>query len=96
MPVVLYDLMSEVTQTLNQIEQGDVAAASDLLPLIDAELHRLATYRMKREAGCQMSQPTALVHEAYLRLVGISRKTPGNGRAVVIFSQPRPKRCVEF
>ncbi|QDT05723.1 RNA polymerase sigma factor SigL [Rubripirellula lacrimiformis] len=62
--------MSEVTQILNQIDQGDASAASELLPLVYAELHKLATHRMKRETSDQTLQPTALVHEAYLRLVG--------------------------
>ncbi|SMP59123.1 RNA polymerase, sigma subunit, ECF family [Neorhodopirellula lusitana] len=62
--------MTEVTQILNQIEQGDASAASELLPLVYAELHKLATYRMKRESSDQTLQPTALVHEAYMRLVG--------------------------
>ncbi|MBB3204887.1 RNA polymerase sigma factor (TIGR02999 family) [Rhodopirellula rubra] len=62
--------MSEVTQVLKQIKQGDVAAAADLLPLVYAELRRLAGHRMKSEAAGQTLQPTALVHEAYVRLVG--------------------------
>ncbi len=62
--------MSEVTQILNQIQQGDVAAAADLLPLVYAELRRLAGHKMKSEAAGQTLQPTALVHEAYVRLVG--------------------------
>ncbi|QDS94478.1 RNA polymerase sigma factor SigL [Roseimaritima multifibrata] len=62
--------MTEVTQILNQIEQGDVAAASELLPLVYAELRRLATHRMRRESAEQTLQPTALVHEAYMRLIG--------------------------
>ena len=62
--------MPEVTQILNQIQQGDVAAASRLLPLVYAELRRLATHRMSKEKPGQTLQPTALVHEAYIRLVG--------------------------
>ncbi len=62
--------MSEVTQILNQIQQGDVAAAADLLPLVYAELRRLARHKVKSEAAGQTLQPTALVHEAYVRLVG--------------------------
>lgn len=59
-----------MTQILNQIQRGDTAAAGDLLPLVYAELRRLAGHRMGREKSGQTLQPTALVHEAYLRLVG--------------------------
>lgn len=62
--------MSDVTRILNQIEEGDAAAASELLPLVYAELRRLAGHKMKNEAAWQTLQPTALVHEAYMRLVG--------------------------
>lgn len=62
--------MSEVTQILNQIQQGQVAAAADLLPLVYAELRKLASHRLGKEKLGQTLQPTALVHEAYLRLVG--------------------------
>ncbi|MCU0872076.1 MAG: ECF-type sigma factor [Pirellulaceae bacterium] len=61
--------MAEVTQILHQIQQGNVAAASDLLPLVYAELRRLARYRMRKERPGQTLNPTALVHEAYIRLV---------------------------
>ncbi|MEW4489499.1 ECF-type sigma factor [Thalassoglobus sp. JC818] len=62
--------MSEVTQILEQIQQGHVAAAADLLPLVYAELRQLAGYRLEKEKAGQTLQPTALVHEAYIRLVG--------------------------
>jgi RNA polymerase sigma factor (TIGR02999 family) len=62
--------MPEVTQILNQIQQGNVAAAADLLPLVYAELRRLASHKMNKEKPGQTLQPTALVHEAYMRLVG--------------------------
>ena len=62
--------MSEVTQILEKIEQGDQQAASELLPLVYAELRQLASRKMAQEATAQTLQPTALVHEAYLRLVG--------------------------
>lgn len=61
--------MSEVTRILNQIQEGK-AAGGDLLPLVYAELRRLAGHKMKNEAVGQTLQPTALVHEAYVRLVG--------------------------
>jgi RNA polymerase sigma factor (TIGR02999 family) len=62
--------MSEVTQILDQIQQGNRAAAGDLLPLVYGELRRLAVYRMSKEPPGLTLQPTALVHEAYIRLVG--------------------------
>jgi RNA polymerase sigma factor (TIGR02999 family) len=62
--------MSEVTQILSAIEQGDPKAAEQLLPLVYDELRRLAAHRMARETPGQTLQATALVHEAYLRLVG--------------------------
>jgi RNA polymerase sigma factor (TIGR02999 family) len=63
-------MMSEVTRILSAIEQGDRQAAEDLLPLVYDELRRLAARRLVREKAGQTLQPTALVHEAYLRLVG--------------------------
>jgi RNA polymerase sigma factor (TIGR02999 family) len=61
--------MSEVTRILSAIEQGDPLAAESLLPLVYDELRRLAAQRLARERPGQMLQATALVHEAYLRLV---------------------------
>jgi RNA polymerase sigma factor (TIGR02999 family) len=61
--------MSDVTHILNAIEQGDSHAAEQLLPLVYAELRRLAAERMAQEKPGQTLQATALVHEAYLRLV---------------------------
>ena len=62
--------MNEVTQILQAIEHGDAKAANELLPLVYDELRRLATSKMAREKPGQTLQPTALVHEAWLRLVG--------------------------
>ena len=62
--------MSDVTQVLNAIAQGDPHAAAHLLPLVYDELRRLAAQKMVHEKSGQTLQPTALVHEAYLRLVG--------------------------
>ena len=62
--------MSDVTQILSAIENGDAQAANDLLPLVYGELRRLAAHRMSDEAANNTLQATALVHEAYLRLVG--------------------------
>ena len=62
--------MSEVTQILDQIQQGDPQAAADLLPLVYAELRRLAAAQLGRERPGQTLDATALVHEAYVRLMG--------------------------
>ena len=61
--------MSEVTRILSAIEQGDPQAAAQLLPLVYAELRQLAAHRLARETPGQTLEATALVHEAYLRLV---------------------------
>src|SRR5690349_2799559 len=63
-------LMHEVTELLNAISQGDPRAASQLLPLVYEELRRLAARKLSQEKPGQTLGATALVHEAYLRLVG--------------------------
>jgi len=65
--------MSDVTVILSQIEAGDSSAAEQLLPLVYEELRRLATARMASERADHTLQATALVHEAYLRLVDVER-----------------------
>ncbi len=62
--------MSDVTRILVAIEQGDAKAADELLPLVYEELRRLAAQKMSQEPPGQTLQATALVHEAYIRLVG--------------------------
>ena len=62
--------MTDVTRILNAIEQGTVTAAEELLPLVYEELRNLASRQMSRESPGQTLQATALVHEAYIRLVG--------------------------
>jgi RNA polymerase sigma factor (TIGR02999 family) len=62
--------MSDVTRILDAIGDGDSKAADELLPLVYEELRRLAAHRMSNEAPGQTLQPTALVHEAWLRLTG--------------------------
>src|SRR5277367_2698693 len=62
--------MSDVTRILSAIEQGDPGAAEQLLPLVYDELRKLAARRLAQEKPGQSLQATALVHEAYLRLVG--------------------------
>jgi RNA polymerase sigma factor (TIGR02999 family) len=72
--------MSEVTRILNAIEHGDPDAARQLFPLVYDELRRLAAQKMAREADGQTLQPTALVHEAYLRLVDADQAPHWNSR----------------
>src|SRR4051812_30801400 len=72
--------MSDVTGILSAIEQGDPHAAAQLLPLVYDELRRLAAQRLVREKPGQTLQPTALVHEAYLRLVGADAEVRWNSR----------------
>lgn len=62
--------MNEVTQILHAIGQGDRHAAADLMPLLYDELRKLAAQQLARESAGQTLQPTALVHEAYVRLIG--------------------------
>jgi RNA polymerase sigma factor (TIGR02999 family) len=72
--------MTDVTQILSRIESGDPAAAEALLPLVYDELRRLASLRLAQEKPGQTLQSTALVHEAYLRLVDVEQAQQWNGR----------------
>ena len=72
--------VSDVTRILEAAQNGDPTAAEQLLPLVYEELRRLAAHKMANEAAGQTLQPTALVHEAWLRLVG-NQEQQWNGRA---------------
>ena len=72
--------MSEVTRLLSAVEQGDPHAAERLLPLVYQELRQLAARRLAQEKPDQTLEPTALVHEAYLRLVGPGEAVRWNNR----------------
>ena len=72
--------MSDVTHILSQIESGDPSAADQLLPLVYDELRKLAAARMAQEAPGQTLQATALVHDAYLRLVDTDKARHWNSR----------------
>jgi RNA polymerase sigma factor (TIGR02999 family) len=72
--------MSDVTRILSAIEQGDSHAAEQLLPLVYDELRKLAALRLTQEKPGQTLQATALVHEAYLRLVDADRAQAWNSR----------------
>jgi RNA polymerase sigma factor (TIGR02999 family) len=67
--------MSDVTQILNAIERGDARATDELLPLVYEELRLLAAQKLSHESPGQTLQATALVHEAYIRLVGEERQS---------------------
>jgi RNA polymerase sigma factor (TIGR02999 family) len=98
--------MSDVTLILSAIEQGDEQAAEQLLPLVYDELRKLAAARLAHEKPGQTLQATALVHEAYLRLVGPADRQPQewNGRGHffaaaaeamrrILIEQARRKQC---
>ncbi len=72
--------MTEVTRILAAIDQGDPQAAEQLLPLVYSELRRLAAQKLAHEVPGQTLQATALVHEAYLRLVDVDRVQHWNSR----------------
>jgi RNA polymerase sigma factor (TIGR02999 family) len=72
--------MSDVTRILSQIESGDPSAAEQLLPLVYDELRKLAAVRISHENPGQTLSATALVHEAYLRLVDVPQAQPWNSR----------------
>jgi RNA polymerase sigma factor (TIGR02999 family) len=96
--------MSDVTRVLQSIESGDVKAADELLPLVYGELRKLAAAKMANESPNQTLQPTALVHEAWLRLTG-NENVKWAGRAHffgaaaeamrrILIDQARRKRAV--
>jgi RNA polymerase sigma factor (TIGR02999 family) len=72
--------MADVTLILSQIEQGDPQAAEQLLPLVYDELRKLASQRLGKEEPGQTLQATALVHEAYVRLVNVEKAQNWNSR----------------
>jgi ECF sigma factor len=73
-------LLTDVTQILSEIEHGDPAAAELLLPLVYEELRKLAVAKLANEKPGQTLQATALVHEAYLRLVDTENAQDWNSR----------------
>ena len=72
--------MSEITQILERLHRGEKPAADELLTLVYEELRRAATRKMSRESPDHTLQPTALVHEAYARLVGGNAPTSFDNR----------------
>lgn len=80
LPVLTATSMSDVTQILSRIESGDPSAADQLLPLVYDELRRLAAQKLAHEKPGQTLQATALVHDAYLRLVDVEQAQHWNSR----------------
>ena len=72
--------MSDVTQILDRIESGDPTAADELLPLVYNTLHKLAAQKLTLERPGQTLQTTALVHDAYIRLVDVDKSPHWNSR----------------
>jgi len=98
--------MNEFTQIMKSLEQGDPTAGARLLPIVYVELRRLAAAQLANERPGQTLQPTALVHEAYLRLVGSDNTTAWNSRGHffhaaaitirrVLIDQARKKRSLK-
>jgi RNA polymerase sigma factor (TIGR02999 family) len=86
--------VADLTQILNAVEQGDPKAAAELLPLVYDELRKLAARRLAEEKPGQTLQPTALVHEAYLRLVGGEQPADWNGRGHFFFAAAEAMRRI--
>jgi RNA polymerase sigma factor (TIGR02999 family) len=98
--------MSDVTQILSAIEQGDPHAAEHLLPLVYDELRRLAAQKLAQEKPGQTLQATALVHEAYLRLVDVDKVQHWDSRGHffaaaaeamrrILVNRAQEKRCLK-
>ena len=86
--------MNDITRILSDIEHGDARAAERLLPLVYDELRKLAARRLKREDPGQTLQATALVHEAYLRLVGRDETRSWNSRGHFFAAAARAMRRI--
>jgi RNA polymerase sigma factor (TIGR02999 family) len=86
--------MSEVTRILSAIEQGEPHAADQLLPLVYDELRRLAAQKLAQEKPGQTLQATALVHEAYLRLVDVEKAQHWDSRGHFFFAAAEAMRRI--
>jgi RNA polymerase sigma factor (TIGR02999 family) len=93
----MFTFMSDVSQILTDISNGAPDAASRLLPLVYGELRRLAAHKLSREAAGQTLEPTALVHEAYMRLVGgdTARQWDGRGHFFAAAAEAMRRILVE-
>lgn len=86
--------MDQVTQILNAIERGDAHATNELLPLVYAELRRLAEQKLQQEKPGQTLGATALVHEAYIRLVGSEVEQRWDSRGHFFFAAAEAMRRI--
>ena len=86
--------MTDVTRILNAIEQGDAKATEELLPLVYEELRLLAARKMAQESPGQTLQATALVHEAYIRLVGEEKQNWKNRRHFFLAASEAMRRIL--
>src|SRR6516165_1806566 len=86
--------MNEVTRILSAIDQGDPQASEQLLPLVYDELRKLAAQRLAQEKPGQTLQATALVHEAYLRLVDVQPNPHWHGRGHFFGAAARAMRQI--
>jgi RNA polymerase sigma factor (TIGR02999 family) len=86
--------MNEVTRILSAIEEGDPSAAEELLPLVYDELRKLAAQKLARENPGQTLEATALVHEAYLRLVDVEEARHWNSRSHFFAAAAEAMRCI--
>ena len=86
--------MSDVTRILSAIEQGDTHAAEQLLPLVYDELRKLAAEKLAQERPGQTLQATALVHEAYLRLVDVGKAVHWDSRRHFFAAAAQAMRCI--
>ena len=89
------ELVTEATRIIDSIKHGNPRAAADLLPLVYDELRRLAAFRMAQLSPGQTLQPTALVHEAYLRLVGDNQEWNGRGHFFAAAAEAMRRILVE-
>ena len=87
--------MSDVTEILQRIETGDAQATDELMPIVYNQLRRLASRQLDGEAPGQTLQTTALVHEAYLRLVGSDQKWEGKGHFFAAAAEAMRRILVE-
>src|SRR6266536_217670 len=89
--------MSDVTRILEAIQHGDGRAADELLPLVYEELRKLAARKMANEMPGQTLQPTALVHEAWVRLTGgANQEWNGRGHFFAAAAEARRRGCWKF
>jgi len=89
--------MSDVTRILNAIEKGDAKAADELLPLVYEELRLLAARKMSHELPGQTLQATALVHEAYIRLIGLEKQNwQSKGHFFLVAAEAMKRILVDY